>query len=169
MRRVAIAVSAALAWWKRGVWAPVAGQLVWQVYLLAATCGRRGSFPGPDGTSRRMQRNSQLWSRADGISANLAVPWTWSIPLLVGRSVVRKRWLLWRSLCGSRNLWGQSGWLPDEWRSPPLPGCNMIASNFFMLEKALLLSTVGLGPLLCRFSVAWPLRRAPFSGRALDA
>jgi O-antigen/teichoic acid export membrane protein len=79
-----LAVSATLAWWRLGVWAPVAGQMAWQVHVLLATCVAAGTVPHLRFNAAQAR---EMLSYGVGLTASLR---TWQLrtlvnPLLVGR------------------------------------------------------------------------------------
>ncbi len=77
-------VSAMLAWSRLGVWAPVAGQMAWQVHVLLAACASARVVPHPRFDAAQTR---EMLTYGIGLTASLR---TWQLrtlvnPLLVGR------------------------------------------------------------------------------------
>ena len=149
-------VSAALAWWKRGVWAPVAGQMVWQMYVLAAACVSARVLPWPRFDIAQMR---EMLSYGFGLTASLR---TWQLrtlinPLLVGR------------FCGTEAV----AFVALALRIAEALGTIRLAAGRMAiaalarlqnrreqfrktLEHALYLQVISLGPLLAGFALCGP-------------
>ena len=151
-----LAVAALLAWSRAGVWAPVAGQIVWQVFTLIAASATSALSPRlrfETGHAR------QMLSFGMGLTASLR---TWQLrtlvnPLLVGRFAgaegvafvalairIAEALGTFRSAAGRMaiaalaRLQGQR----EDFRK--------------LLERALFWQVVTLGPLLCGFALLGP-------------
>lgn len=149
-------VSAALAWSRLGVWAPVAGQIGWQIYVLTAACFSSRVFPRPQFDPGQMR---EMLSYGIGLTASLR---TWQLrtlvnPLLVGR------------FCGTEAV----AFVALALRIAEALGTVRLAAGRMAiaalsrlqnrreqfrktLEHALYLQVVSLGPLLAGFALCGP-------------
>jgi O-antigen/teichoic acid export membrane protein len=151
-----LAVSTIFAWSRPGVWAPVAGQLAWQIYVLVAACISARILPGLQfdwGQAREML------SFGIGVTASMRA---WQLrtlvnPLLVGHfagaegvAFVALAIRIAEALGTFRLVAGRMAIAalarlqdkPEEFRTA--------------LERALYWQVITLGPLLCAFSLLGP-------------
>ncbi len=146
----------ALAWAKAGVWAPVAGQLVWQVFTLAATS--RASRLKP-----RLRLHSEHWGSMCrfGVGMTLSLR-TWQLrtlvnPILVGRLAGTEAVAFVALAIRIAEALGTFRLAAGRMAIAALARLQDRKDNFqSALKSALFLQVITLGPLLCAFALAGP-------------
>lgn len=153
-------LSMALAWSGSGVWAPVAGQMVWQVFLLVSTYAYARLAPRfrfEQDEARRMLRYGV------GLTASLR---TWQLrtlvnPLLVGKFVGAEGVAFVAFAIRTAEALGSVRLAAGRLAIAALARLQNNRERFrAALEQALFLQVVTLGPLLCAFALAgsWGIR-----------
>ncbi len=149
-------VSAALAWSRRGVWAPVAGQMVWQIYVLTAAGLSARLLVRPQIDRAQMR---EMLSYGVGLTASLR---TWQLRTLVNPLIVGR-------FCGTEAV----AFVALALRVAEALGTVRLAAGRMAiaalsrlqsqreqfrktLEYALYLQVVSLGPLLAGFALCGP-------------
>lgn len=153
-------LSSALAWAHRGVWAPVAGQMIWQVFLLVATCVYARRFP----RFRFEQKEARVMLRyGAGLTASLR---TWQLrtlvnPLLVGKFAGAEGVAFVAFAIRTAEALGSVRLAAGRLAIAALARLQSNRERFrTALEQALFLQVVTLGPLLCGFALlgSWGIR-----------
>lgn len=153
-------LSSVLAWMQRGVWAPVAGQMVWQGFLLVATCGYAHLFP-----RFRFERREarEMLRYGAGLTASLR---TWQLrtlvnPLLVGKFAGAEGVAFVAFSIRTAEALGSVRLAAGRLAIAALARLQSNRERFRnALEQALFLQVMTLGPLLCAFALAgsWAIR-----------
>jgi O-antigen/teichoic acid export membrane protein len=153
-------LSSVLAWSHRGVWAPVAGQMIWQVFLLMATCVYAGLCP-----SFRFERKEAraMLQYGAGLTASLR---TWQLrtlvnPLLVGKFAGAEGVAFVAFAIRTAEALGSVRLAAGRLAIAALARLQSNRERFRnALEQALFLQVITLGPLLCAFALAgsWGIR-----------
>jgi len=146
----------ALAWAKAGVWAPVAGQLVWQVFILVATASTACVQLG-------MRFHPGQWQRmlSFGVAMTLSLR-TWQLrtlvnPLLVGRFAGTEAVAFVALAIRIAESLGTFRLAAGRIAIAALARLQEQREKFrSALENALFLQIVTLGPLLSAFALAGP-------------
>jgi len=153
-------LSSALAWARCGVWAPVAGQMVWQCFLFAGTC--RYSQLTPCLRFDRLEASAMLRYGA-GLTASLR---TWQLrtlvnPLLMGKFVGAEGVAFVAFAIRTAEALGSVRLAAGRLAIAALARMQTNRERFRnALEQALFLQVVTLGPLLCGFALlgSWGIR-----------
>ena len=149
-------VSAVLAWTRLGVWAPVAGQFTWQVYVLIAACSSAKIFPRPRIDVEQMR---QMLAYGIGLTASLR---TWQLrtlinPLLVGRFCGTEAVAFVALAVRIAEALGTIRLAAGRMAIAALSRLQNRREQFHKtLEHALYLQVVSLGPLLAGFGLLGP-------------
>jgi O-antigen/teichoic acid export membrane protein len=146
----------ALAWAKAGVWAPVAGQLVWQIFTLAATSRASRLKLG-------LRLHSEHWRPMCrfGVGMTLSLR-TWQLrtlvnPILVGRLAGTEAVAFVALAIRIAEALGTFRLAAGRMAIAALARLQDRKDNFqSALKSALFLQVITLGPLLCAFALAGP-------------
>ena len=145
-----------LAWARAGVWAPVAGQLVWQVFVLVATASAAGLQ-----LSLRLHRGQWRPMLSFGIAMTLSLR-TWQLrtlvnPLLVGKFAGTEAVAFIAVAIRIAESLGTFRLAAGRIAIAALARLQEQREKFrSALENALFLQVVSLGPLLSVFALAGP-------------
>lgn len=153
-------LSSVLAWAQRGIWAPVAGQMIWQISLLLATCFYAHQVP------RFRFERKEAWVMlryGAGLTASLR---TWQMrtlvnPLLVGKFAGAEGVAFVAFAIRTAEALGSVRLAAGRLAIAALARLQSNRERFrTALEQALFLQVVTLGPLLCGFALAgsWGIR-----------
>ncbi len=151
-----LVVATTLAWLKLGVWAPVAGQIAWQTFVLIAACVSASMVPRlrcDIGETREM-----LWFGI-GLTASLRA---WQLrtlvnPLLVGRFAGAEGVAFVALALRIAEALGTFRLAAGRMAIAALARLQNKREEFrTALERALYLQVITLGPLLCVFSLLGP-------------
>lgn len=146
----------ALAWAKAGVWAPVAGQLVWQVFTLLATLRASRLKPG-------LRLHPQHWRPMCRFGLGMTVSLrAWQLrtlvnPILVGRLAGTEAVAFVALAIRIAEALGTFRLAAGRMAIAALARLQDRRDNFqSALKSALFVQVVTLGPLLCAFALAGP-------------
>lgn len=155
-----LVLSTALAWSRCGVWAPVAGQMVWQVFLFVATCIYARLYP-----RFRFERREAgaMLHYGVGLTASLR---TWQLrtlvnPVLVGKFAGAEGVAFVAFAIRTAEALGSVRLAAGRIAIAALARLQSNRERFrTALEQALFLQVITLGPLLCAFALAgsWSIR-----------
>ena len=149
--------AALLAWGGAGVWAPVFGQVTWQIYVLIAACVSAQLFPRP-----RFESGEARAMLAFGIGLTASLR-TWQLrtlinPLLVGRFAGAEGVAFVALALRIAEALGTLRLAAGRMAIAALSRLQDKREEFrSTLEGAMRLQIIILGPLLCAFSLAGPL------------
>lgn len=155
-----LVVSMMVAWNRRGVWAPVAGQLAWQGFLFVTTCVYAGYFP----RFRFDRHGARVMLRyGAGLTASLR---TWQLrtlvnPLLVGKFAGAEAVAFVAFAIRTAEALGSVRMAAGRLAIAALARLQNSREQFrASLEQALYLQIITLGPLLCAFALlgSWAVR-----------
>ncbi len=151
-----LAAAVALAWAKTGIWAPVAGQLVWQLATLVATANSAGLRGGV-----RLHREHWRPMCSFGLGMTLSMR-TWQLrtlvnPLLVGKFAGTEAVAFVALAIRIAEALGTFRLAAGRIAIAALARLQGQREKFqSALEGALFLQVIILGPLLCVFALAGP-------------
>jgi PST family polysaccharide transporter len=154
---VGLMLAITLAWFGGGVWAPVGGQIAWQIFVLAAAFSSAGLFPRP-----HLDR-LQAWEMLRfgiGITASQRV---WQLrtlvnPLLVGRFAGAEGVAFVALAIRIAEALGTFRLAAGRMAIAALARLQDSPEKFrAALERAIYLQVMALGPLLCVFALLGPL------------
>jgi len=151
-----LAVAASLAWRHAGVWAPVMGQIAWQVFTLIAA-GAGAAIPFRLSFDLKLAR--PMLSYGVGLTASLR---TWQLrtlvnPLIVGRFVGAEGVAYVALAIRIAEALGSFRLAAGRMAIAALARLQDRRHEFRRaLEQALFLQVVTLGPLLCAFALTGP-------------
>lgn len=153
-------LSSGLAWSRCGVWAPVAGQMIWQAFLFVATCIYARLYP-----RFRFERGEAraMLHYGVGLTASLR---TWQLrtlvnPLLVGKFAGAEGVAFVAFAIRTAEALGSIRLAAGRIAIAALARLQTNRERFrTALEQALFLQVITLGPLLCAFALAgsWGIR-----------
>jgi O-antigen/teichoic acid export membrane protein len=148
--------AALLAWRGLGVWAPVFGQMTWQLYVLIAACVSAHLLPSP-----RFEAGEAREMLAFGIGLTASLR-TWQLrtlinPLLVGRFAGAEGVAFVALALRIAEALGTLRLAAGRMAVAALSRLQNKREEFrTALERAMRLQVITLGPLLCAFSLAGP-------------
>jgi len=145
-----------LAWSGRGVWAPVAGQIAWQIFVLVTALFFARLLPRPRFEARQAR---EMITFGIGITASLR---TWQLrtlvnPLLVGRFAGAEGVAFVALAIRIAEALGTFRLAAGRMAVAALARLQSRPETFrAALERALYLQVIALGPLLCAFGLLGP-------------